>query len=277
MSVKRKSRWISDKERDELLTLSSKDCLKTSVFMDNFGEFNGKTKFHTYDVMKVPKGSYHNNKNEFVTTVGSWFFNKGCIDYPDLFKEIGYINEPITKKVYKKIQDKLSMAIMEDRVTTDQYKQWIMCCQKFMNYSIIICTTATEDYLLISKNMSKKKEELFKKYEKELANGDAFAMEKIEQELLKECSDMMEGDPAWDNVKSGSGADLGNNIKNQYICKGAQKDPDPTKGYNIIKSCYAEGVMPQDYSAVANSLAAGPYARAKKTSEWGPSPLSVFC
>ena len=269
MANKRKSRWITDSERDYILGLSSRDCLKTSIFMDCFGEFNGKRKFNTYDVMKVPKGTYHNNKNEFVTTVGAWFFNKACIDYPGIFDEIGYINKPVGKGVYGDINDKLSLAILEDRVTTDQFKQWIMCCQKFMNYSTVICTTASEDYLNISKKIKPLKDQLFKKYEKELANGDAFVMEKIEQELLAKCEEELKDDPAWDNIKAGAGADLGNNFKNLNVCKGAQKDPDPTKGYNIIKSCYAEGVSKEDYAAMANSLAAGPYARAKKTASGG--------
>ena len=114
---KRKSRYITDTERDYILSLSSEDCLKTSIFMECFGEFNGKKKFNTYDVMKVPPKTYHNNKNEFVTTVGSWFFNKGCIDYPGIFDEIGYINKPVNKGVYGDINDKLSLAIAEDRVT----------------------------------------------------------------------------------------------------------------------------------------------------------------
>ena len=54
-----------------------------------------------------------------------------------------------------------------------------------------------------------------------------------------------------------------------YVVKGAQKNPDPTKGYNIIKSCYSEGVSKDDYAAMANSLAAGPYSRARKTAIWG--------
>lgn len=138
-----------------------------------------------------------------------------------------------------------------------------------MNYSTVICTTSSEDMLLISKTIEPKKKELFKKYEKELAAGDAFTMQKIENELLSYCEDKLKDDPAWDNIKAGAGADLGNNFKNMYVVKGAQKDPDPTKGYNIIKSCYSEGVSKDDYAAMANSLAAGPYARARKTAVWG--------
>ena len=265
----RKARVVTKEELDYLLSLSSKDCLKTSVFMDCFGEFNGKRKFNTYDVMNIPPKSYHNNKNTFTTTVGSWFFNKGCIDYPGVFDVLGYINDPITRKYYKGLQDKLSLAIMEDRITVQQFKQWIMCLQKFMNYSTIICTTSSEDMLLISKTIEPKKKELFKKYEKELAAGDAFTIGKIEDELLQYCEETLKDDPAWDNIKAGAGADLGNNFKNMYVVKGAQKDPDPTKGYNIIKSCYSEGVSKEDYAAMANSLAAGPYSRARKTAIWG--------
>ena len=265
----RKGRLIKKEEAEYLISLTSKECLKTSIFMECFGEFNGKKKFNTYDIMEVPPKSYHNNKNTFTTTVGSWFFNKGCIDYPGLFDELGYFNEPFNKKAYGAMKDKLSLAILEDRVTVPQFKQWIMCLQKFMNYSSVICTTTSEDMLLISKKIEPKKKELLKKYEKEIANGDAFVTEKIEQELLQYCEETLKDDPAWDNIKAGAGADLGNNFKNMYVMKGAAKDPDPTKGYNIITSCYSEGVSKDDYAAMSNSLAAGPYARARKTAIWG--------
>ena len=270
MAIKpRKGRILTKEENEYLISLSSEDCLKTSVFMECFGSFNGKVRFNTYDIMTVPPKSYHNNKNTFTTTIGSWFFNKACIDYPGLFDEIGYVQDSFSKKVYKDIQEKLSFAMLEDRVTTQQFKQWIMCCQKFMNYSTIICSTTSEDMLLISKKIEPKKKELLKKYEKELAAGDAFVASKIENELLQYCEETLKDDPAWDNIKAGAGADLGNNFKNMYVMKGAQKDPDPTKGYNIISSCYSEGISKDDYAAVANSLAAGPYARARKTAVWG--------
>jgi hypothetical protein len=54
-----------------------------------------------------------------------------------------------------------------------------------------------------------------------------------------------------------------------YVIKGAQKDPDPTKGFNIITSCYEEGISKEDYPKMANSLAAGPYARACNTAKGG--------
>lgn len=269
MAKARKARIVNKEELEYLLGLSNKECLKTSIFMECFGTFKGKKKFNTYDVMEVPPNSYHGNKNTFTTTVGSWFFNKSCIDYPGLFDELGYENRPISKKVYGDLNDKLSLAILEDRVTVQQFKQFIMCLQKYMNYTTVICTTTSEDMLLISKTIEPKKKELLKKYEKELKAGDAFVAEKVEQELLQYCEEKLKDDPAWDNIKAGAGADLSNNFKNMYVMKGAAKDPDPTKGYNIITSCYSEGISKDEYAAISNSLAAGPYARARKTAIWG--------
>lgn len=256
---------------EEILALTDHDCLKLSVGMEYFGEFNGKIRFHPYDWFKVPKGAYHNNKNEFTTTIGAWIFNHAIISYPGLFDELGYINEPVTKKIYSGITSKLSYAILEDRVTTQQYKKMIDATQKLMPLSTVICPVTSESMLTISKTIEPKKKELLKKYEKELKAGDALVMNKIEKELLDYCKEKLDGDPAMDGINSGAGADWGNNFKNMYVIKGAQKNPDPTKGYNLITSNYMDGVSKDDYVAMANSLAAGPYARAKNTASGGYS------
>ena len=272
MAVKRVAKEITKKEDlDEILNLSDHDCLKLSVAMEYFGEFNGKVRFHPYDWFKVPKGTFHNNKNEFTTTLGAWLFNKGCLSWSGVFEESGYINVPVTKEVIKGLLTKLSYAILEGRLTVPQYKRMIDAMQKMMPYSTVICPTTSEAMLTIGKTIEPKKKELFKKYEKELAAGDALTMNKIEKELLDYCKEKLDGDPCMDGINSGAGADWGNNFKNMYVIKGAQKDPDPTKGYNLITSNYMEGVSKEDYSAMANSLAAGPYARAKNTAAGGYS------
>lgn len=268
--MSRKSVIIKDqKELDYYLHLTPKECQKTSVFMDTFGNFNGKVKHNTYDILTVPPKTYMNNKNTFTTTLGSWFFNKACIEANDLFDELGYINQPLSKKLYKKLNNKLGYAILEDRITTDQFKKWIISLQKFMPYSTIICPTTSENVMLISKTIEPKKKELIKKYEKELKNGDAYTMNLIEKELLDYCKEKIGEDEYMDIINSGAGGDLHNNFKNMYVIKGAVKDPDPTKGFNIITSCYSEGVSKEDYTSMANSLAAGPYARGKKTADGG--------
>ena len=36
--------------------------------------------------------------------------------------------------------------------------------------------------------------------------------------------------------------------------KGATKDPDPLKGYNVIMSSYMDGIAKEEYSDFARSL-----------------------
>lgn len=270
MATKRKAKVLKDP--DELkyfLNLTNEDCERLSVFMECFGEFNGKVRYRPYDILTVPPNTYHGNKNTFTTTLGLWFFNHVCIDGAGLFDELGYINIAISKRVYKDITKKLSYAMLEDRVTTDQYKRFIMGLQKFMPYSTIICPTTSEEMLLISKKLEPVKKELLEHYKKEIDAGDALVMNKIELELLEYAHELLKDEPAMDNIESGAGADWGNNFKNMYVIKGAQKDPDPTKGYNLITSCYMEGSSKEDYPKLANSLAAGPYSRARKTADGG--------
>ena len=107
MAITRKAKTITDKaELDYIFSLSSHDCQKTSVFMDFFGEFDGKRKYNTYDVINVPPNTYMKNKNTFVTTIGSYIFNKAIIEGADLFNELGYINYTINKKALKGIYSK---------------------------------------------------------------------------------------------------------------------------------------------------------------------------
>lgn len=53
-----------------------------------------------------------------------------------------------------------------------------------------------------------------------------------------------------------------------YVMKGAIKDP-LTGGYDVVTSNYASGISKDDYIAMCNSLAAGPYSRSRNTSTGG--------
>lgn len=278
--TKRKSKIITDeKELKELFSYSGEELQNTSVFMSLFGKIDGKTKYQTYDVINVPPNTIMKNKNTFTTTIGSYVFNKAILEDSGIIKEIGYINKPVNKKIVKNIIDKCSYAMLEDRITLDQFKKFIDICQKFMTYCPIISPITSEEMLTISNTIEPKKKELLKKYSKEIENRDAYSFGSLEKELLDYSVEKLKDDPALDVINSGAGADLGNNFKNMYLVKGAQKDPDPTKGYNIITSCYEEGISKEDYTKIANSLAAGPYARARDTAKGGYSEklfLSAF-
>ena len=269
----RKASEIKDKELiNYLINLTEDDCLTLSKMMDLLGDFGEGEKCKPYDYFLVPAGSYGpdgtKNKKPFYTTVGLWIFNKGFIE-KDLFDLFKYIDEPISKKVHGKINNELSYAILEDRLPLEVLKRFEMKVQKFMPLVSVLSASYTETMLTITESIDKKKKELLKKYKDGIDKHDPKVMDTIEHELLEYARELLKDDPAMDMFDSGARASFGNNFKNMFVSKGAVKNPDPTKGYDLITSSYMDGVSKEEYAAFAASLSAGPYSRAKKTETGG--------
>lgn len=271
--MKRKSKVISNPDEiKRFLELDEKTVFNTTFFMENFGEFEGKAKYHPYDIIQIPPNSYgpegHKNKNSFTTTIGIWVFNKGFIEQ-ELFSVFGYINKTLNKKAIGGIMDKISEAIMEDRIPLATLKNFIRKSLKYSPYVTVLSPSFTMDMLTVTKKIEARKKELVKKYRKELDAGDDRVATKIQDELLDLAKEILKDDPGMDIYNSGAIGSIPNNFKNMFIMKGVIKDPDPNKGYNIVMSSYMDGIKQEDYSNMANSLAAGPYKRAKKTQDGG--------
>lgn len=271
---KRLSRQITDpKDIEYLVNLTEEDCCKLSLIMECFGEFNGKRRFHPYDLVTIPAGVYgpegKKNKNAFITTVGLFIFNKAFIEQ-ELIDLLGYVNKPVTKKVFGKINTKLSQACIEDKITLETMKKFILKTQKFMPYCNILSNSISEAMLSTSTLIEGKKQELLKKYEKGLKENDPGAAQQMENELLAYAKDILKDDPAMDMINSGSKISWGNNFKNMMVMRGAYKKGDITKGdFGIITGNYMDGVKQEEYADFCDSLTGGPYARAKKTEVGG--------
>ena len=272
-TAKRKSKIITNKEDiDYLINLSYNEVLKTSFIMKMFGNFKGKQKYNPYDIVTLPAGCYKLgnslNKKPFTTTVGLWVFNK-CFIEEELSQLLGYINTPMTKKMFSKVNDTISYAILEDDLDISVLKKYIKKCQKYQPYVHILTPNHTMAMLLIVDSIKSKKAELLKKYDSRIKSGDEKIVDEIQEQLLSYAKDILQDDPSLDMYNSGAKGTWDNNFKNLFVMRGAIKDPDPTKGYNIITSSYMEGISKEEYSKFANSLAAGPYARGKKTEVGG--------
>lgn len=274
MSETRRSKTITNKnDIDYLVNITEKD-ITTTFIMEMFGQFDTGQRFNPYDIITIPEKSYgpegKKNKKPFTTTVGIWIFNKYFIE-PHLFDIFKYVNKTVDKGMLGSMNDTISSAVLEDRLPLEYLKDFNMKTQKCMPYISILAPNYTDKMLTCTKAINKKKAELYKKYEDKIKAGDYVAADEMEKELLDWALEYMGNDPSMDMFLSGARGSIGNNFKNMFVMKGVIKDPDPNakQKYKVMMSNYIDGVSPDEYSILANSLAAGPYARAKKTEQGG--------
>lgn len=261
---------------NQFLVLKQED-ISSSVIMEIFGEFNGKSLIHHYDTFDVPAGkfSFINDKGKevsnsapFITTFGIWIFNilliKG-FNFSFLFN--GYINENIGKKQFGNIHQTILNALMEDRITTQTYKKFIEYVDFIMPWEAILSPAQSEKLLACTKEINKMKAKLIKENQAAVDAGDPAVVESIEKTLIEFAKEYLKDDPAIDSYLSGAGGTLENNFKNTYIMKGVIRNPDPNakQEYNCAQSSFIDGISSEEYALLANSLAGGPYSRAKKT------------
>lgn len=270
----RKAKKITNPKDIEFISNITEDDITLSFIAEMFGEFDHGVRFNPYDEIEIPAGKYgiegKKNKKPIYTTVGIYVFNKYFFER-DLIDIFGYMNQTIDSKIFDKLNDKLSAALLEDDIELEVLKRYLMKTQKMMPYVSILSPNYTDKMLTCTKEINKKKNELLKKYEKEIDAGDPIIGTKIDNELLDFAKQYLKDDPAMDMFISGARGTVGNNFKNMFVMKGVIKDPDPNakQKYHIATSNYLDGIKPEEYSLFANSLAAGPFARARKTAVGG--------
>ena len=179
--------------------------------MDLFADFGDGPRFNTYDIIEIPKGSYgktKKNKNQFTTTVGLYVVNKGCIE--DMSDVLGYINEPITADKYDEINELVSYAKLEDKITVQQLKDFIIQSQIYMSCTSALSPSHTMVLLLISDKIEAKKKQLLKdKYGEAIKNKDIKAMDALDKELLDYAKELLKDDPSVDMFNSGARSSWG--------------------------------------------------------------------
>ena len=265
---------------NHLLKIKKSD-VSYSLIMNLFGNFKGKSFCKQYDTFDVPVGAFKfinakgkevSNTNKFTTTIGIWIYNVFFLrDFGFSFLFNGYINKNVNKGIFGDINQTLIYALVEGKILTEDYKNYLNYTQFFMPFETILSPNHTEKILSCTKAIEKKKKELLKVYGEEIKKGNVVYGERLEKELLAFAEEYLGDEPALDVYKSGAGGSFGNNFKNMYVMKGPIRDPDPDakQQFNIATSNFLDGITADEYSLIANALANGPYSRAKKTEVGG--------
>lgn len=203
------------------------------------------------------------NKNTFTTTVGLWLFNR-CFIEP-ISDILGYVNYSITKKSNGKINDIMSKAVLDDKISVQQIKNYIEQSQLWMSMSSAVSSSHTEAIFAMSEQINKKKQEILNRpgMKEKLDAGNLVAMKQVEAELIAYAKEILKDDQSIDMFESNARADYNNSVRNMYLCRSGAVQTDGS--VKFIASSYMDGMSPDEYTAVADASVGGPFNKTNKT------------
>ena len=235
---------------------------------------NGKAiqerRFSPSDIVHLQPNQFH-NKEKIKTTVGRLVWNKIMIDRidPALWKYFEYQNEVFTKSKFNQFESEMTLLLREDKIDTATFRSYLDHRDWLgLQLHSIVTVSFTEKTVKTPKEVIQLRDELFKKYEKELAEGDILTANKIEKELVQKMIECLGDDPGVDLYKSGARGDFNNHMKNLFIMRGGVMNPATGK-YEIMKTAFNEGLRKEDFTAASNSVTQGAYPKAVGTADSG--------
>ena len=273
--MSRPRRTITDKEKEELLALPPdpkviNKTLLDSLFTERYDVKEKKivpSRFNTYDTFTLKKGESFNDKDVLVN-VGLFIFNKYLIE-KNLSEVVGYVDYEVDSKKLNGIIDKVSSALLMDKITEDVFIEFMdNLCELAFSMNTEICSSMTLKSIEPLPKVIKRKEELLKKYEKEIAAADLPTTLAIEKELVALSRQELGDDPSLELYDSGARGSFDGGYKNSMIMQGAMFNT--AKGeWQILTKSLNEGIAKEEIPILANSVVAGSYPKAISTGECG--------
>jgi hypothetical protein len=266
---------ISLVDNYELLKLKRKD-INMSLLKDYFAvRFNQKEpRFNTNDKFNLKKGTLF-NEEDTETTIGRYLFNMFVL--PEKFlKKFGYQNTVMDKRGISQLEAKLGSMLMNSEITTKEMAEYLNRGEwLLMGTAYFLTPTMNYDISVPIPEVIARRDELFKKYAKEIEEGDPNVADLIEKELLTLAKKILKekGNEAYDFFLSGE-FNFDNNYKKTSIFAGALENPY-TKKLDILKSNYVDGISKEDFDKLANLTIIGGYSRNVETQKGGYSTKKI--
>ena len=168
----------------------------------------------------------------------------------------------------KALDQKIATLYMTDGITRDQfdvYMDYRDTCGYWLNG--MLAHTISPLMAKPIAAITKKKEELCKKYAKEIEEHNIDIMTQIANELIAYAKEILKDDPGMDLYLSGD-LNFDNNYKNNSIIKGAVFN-QLTKEFDFIETSFMDGMQIKDLPAHANSIIESQYPASIATSDAG--------
>jgi hypothetical protein len=264
------SRHVPEEFKRELLERDPKDfdfAFLSDLFADRkVTDKNGKStikksKYECTDIVSLKANEYHNPR-ACETTVGRICWNKIMIDRLGFRRFFKYNNEVLVKKKAVNYEEEVTQLLISDKITTTDFRKYIDH-RDWLGLQLhgLITVSLTEKTVKTPVSVKKLRDELFKKYEKELADGDILTANKIEKQLIDAMVDIIKDDPGFDLYNSGARGDINNHMKNIFLMRGAVINPNTGK-YDIMKTSFNDGLRKEDFTPASNSVVQGAYPKA---------------
>ena len=248
-----KGRDLTKEEVQWVLSIKPEDITR-EFLIDTFANSDRGKKFNTNDRFVLPKGTF-NNDSTITTTIGRYIFNLFILG-DKICKITGYVNVPINKKsLTNNVEVYMNDALLSDKLSSEDYIDYLNRFQwfGFTAGSFISAGGLSFDFVRPNPKVIKRRNELFKQYEKEIANNDAVTYSKIEKELINLAEEELKDDPAIWEYKTGEKPSMSNQYKTTQITKGPT-DNNTTGGKNIVKGSYIEGVTKEELPYMADAM-----------------------
>lgn len=228
------------------------------------------------DEIAIPeKHAEVGNAKMIETTVGRYLFNVIVLGR-ELIEQMGFVNEPITKKVYSRLEERLGEYMIENKINTKQYGVYLDRLFWFaFTLSPITTPSISYDMLTPNEKVIARRDELLEKYSEQIEQGDISIVNEIEKELLElaraEIGDKAGSDLLDVGMKKPSMAQ----IKEMTIMRGAMPSSENDGSYKISRNNLAEGIDWKEYPEYANLAINGSWQRARATAKGGYSAKQI--
>lgn len=258
MAKLRPGRWLTQEEKNFFMNLKPEDITKSflqDIFSDTYNlatNTKNLSKFNTYDQFVIKAKQYHNEK-DVITNCGVFIYNKRCLEQTFL-KDVGYQNVELNKKRIGQVNEMLVQYASKDKDSLIMYidylnrLRWLADCI----HSDICAPISLKSFKPLPE-VQKRKKELLKKYEKEIAAKDIGVVDKITHELLNLAEKELKSDSSYELYASGARGSFDNAYRRMQIMNGPVYNP--SKGeYDIITNSLYEGYTKEDINTIANNI-----------------------
>ena len=268
---------LSESETKEFLDLTPNGITRSflaKTFADTVDNTTGnhagkrKPRYYTWDKITVPKDYFYEGQESIDTTVGRFIANKFILEASGCITAVKYINDVMNKKVLGDLDTLIGQLYMENTISRAMFNSYLDHRDTLGYWANgMLAHTISAKMTKPLPEIEKRKAELVKQYEKELASGDIDVMTKISDELIAYAKELLKGDPGMDLYDSGD-LDFSNNYKNNSIVKGAVMNKI-TGEYDFIDTSFMDGIKIKDLPAHANSILASQYPASIATKDAG--------